>query len=100
MFLTKNIFLYIARYYCLLLETRNCFFFFRIFIFFANNKVGGAREEANVLFLNFNEYLLDENKEISKEILNTIAYSVFDNYDVNVVYFETNSKKIDFITKK
>ena len=44
--------------------------------------------------------MADENKEISKEILNTIAYSVFDNYDVNVVYFETNFKKIDLITKK
>ena len=52
-----------------------------------NTKLINYREEANVLFLNFNEYLLDENKEISKEILNTIAYSVFDNYDVNVVYF-------------
>lgn len=57
------------------------------------------REEANVLFLNFNEFLLDGNKKISKEILNTIAYSIFDNYDVNVVYFETNSKKIDLVIR-
>ena len=36
------------------------------------NELINYREEANVLFLNFNEYLLDENKEISKEILNTM----------------------------
>ena len=65
-----------------------------------NTKLINYREEANVLFLNFNEYLLDENKEISKEILNTIAYSVFDNYNVNVVCFETNSKRVDMITNE
>lgn len=57
------------------------------------------REEANVLFLNFNEFLLDGDKKVSKEILNTIAYSIFDNYDVNVVYFETNSKKVDLVIR-
>ena len=65
-----------------------------------NTKLINYREESNVLFLNFNEYLLDENKEISKEILNTIAYSVFDNYNVNVVCFETNSKRVDMITNE
>jgi len=57
------------------------------------------REEANVLFLNFNKFLLDGDKNVSKDILNTIAYSIFDNYDVNVVYFETDSKKIDLVMK-
>lgn len=64
-----------------------------------NVKLLNYREEANVLFLNFNNYLLDQNKKIYNEILNTIAYSIFDNYDVNVVCFEINSKRVDLITK-
>ena len=64
-----------------------------------NVKLLNYREEANVLFLNFNNYLLDQNKKIYNEILNIIAYSIFDNYDVNVVCFEINSKRVDLITK-
>ena len=59
-----------------------------------NVKLLNYREEANVLFLNFNNYLLDQNKKIYNEILNIIAYSIFDNYDVNVVCFEINSKRV------
>lgn len=58
------------------------------------------KEEANVLFLDFNEYLLDSNEEVTDKILNTIAYSVFDNYDVGMVMFEVNGKKLKYIEKK
>ena len=57
------------------------------------------REEANVLFLNFNDYLLDDNKEVENTNLNVIAYSVFDNYDVNMVMFEINNKKLTNIKR-
>ena len=57
-------------------------------------------EEANVLFLNFNEYLLDDNKKVENTNLNVIAYSVFDNYDVNMVMFEINNKKLTNIKRK
>lgn len=63
-----------------------------------NAKLINYREEGNVLYLNFNEYLIDSNDEVSKDIMKTIAYSVFDNYNVNVVCFETNSKRVDMIT--
>ena len=56
-------------------------------------------EEANVLFLNFNEYLLDDNKKVENTNLNVIAYSVFDNYDVNMVMFEINNKKLTNIKR-
>lgn len=65
-----------------------------------NAKLINYREEGNVLYLNFNEYLIDSNDEVSKNIMKTIAYSVFDNYNVNVVCFETNSKRIDMITNE
>ena len=55
------------------------------------------KEESNVLFLNFNEYLKDSNNEVTDKILNEIAYSVFDNYDVNMVMFEINGKKLKYI---
>lgn len=58
------------------------------------------REEANVLFLNFNDYLLDDNKEVENTNLNVIAYSVFDNYDVNMVMFEINNKKLTNIKRR
>ncbi len=63
-----------------------------------NTKLINYREEGNVLYLNFNEYLVDSNESVSKDIMKTIAYSVFDNYNVNVVCFETNSKRVDMIT--
>ena len=69
---------------------------------FLNSNVSllGYEEKNDIMFLNFNDYLFDGNDKVLEEVLYSIAYSVFDNYDVNVVYFETNSKKIDFITKK
>lgn len=65
-----------------------------------NAQLINYREEGNVLYLNFNEYLIDSNDEVSKNIMKTIAYSVFDNYNVNVVCFETNSKRVDMITNE
>lgn len=65
-----------------------------------NAELINYREEGNVLYLNFNEYLIDSNDEVSKNIMKTIAYSVFDNYNVNVVCFETNSKRVDMITNE
>lgn len=57
------------------------------------------KEESNVLFLNFNEYLKDNNNEVTEKILNEIAYSVFENYDVSMVNFEINNKKLKYINR-
>ena len=66
----------------------------------SNTKLLDYREEADVLFLNFNDYLLDSNESVTKDTLNTIAYSVFANYDVNTVMFEVNSEEINYISRK
>ena len=50
--------------------------------------------------LNFNEYLQDPNDLSYEKLLNTIAYSIFDNYDVNMVLFEVNDEKIKYIVKQ
>lgn len=55
-------------------------------------------EENNVMFLNFNDYLFDSNDKLLEEVIYSIAYSVFDNYDVNMVMFEVNSQEVKYIS--
>ena len=64
-----------------------------------NTELLDYHEESNVLFLNFNKYLKDENKSFQEKTLNTIAYSVFDNYDVEMVSFEIENKNISIIKR-
>lgn len=71
-------------------------------ISYVNNKLEliDYREESDVLFLNFNDYLLENNDEINKDIINTIAYSALSNYDVNMVMFEVNDEEVNYISRK
>ncbi len=57
------------------------------------------REEDDVFFLNFNEYLFDSNDKVLEEVLYSIAYSIFDNYNVDMVMFEVNGKNIEQIKR-
>lgn len=57
------------------------------------------KEQENVFFLNFNEYLLEDSLIDRDKLLHTIAFSIFDNYDVNMVMFEVNQEKIGYITR-
>ena len=56
-------------------------------------------EQENVLFLNFNDYLFDSTDKVLEEVLYSIAYSVFANYDVSTVMFEVNNQHIDKISR-
>lgn len=56
-------------------------------------------EKENIMSLNFNDYLFDGNDKVLEEVLYSIAYSVFDNYDVSMVSFEVNGEIIDHIDK-
>ena len=47
-----------------------------------------------VMTLNFNDALFDSNGKIKEEVLYTIGYSVFDNYDVNVISYQVNNKEV------
>ena len=53
-------------------------------------------EESNVLFLNFNKELLNLNNDSKNKLIECISKSVFENYDVNMVMFEVNNKKVDY----
>lgn len=64
----------------------------------SNVKLLDYKEQENVMFLNFNNYLFDTNDKVLEEVLYTISYSVFDNYDVNMVMFQVNGKPIKEIS--
>lgn len=68
---------------------------------FLNNKVKllDYREENDVMFLNFNEFLYDSYDRVLEEVLYCISYSVFDNYDVSVVMIEVEGDIIKMINK-
>lgn len=57
-------------------------------------------EEQNVLNLNFNNYLLSEDDNTNDRIMKVIAYTMFENYDINMVTFEVNKEKVGYISKK
>ena len=57
------------------------------------------REENNILFLNFNEFLYDYDDKVLEEVIYSISYSVFDNYDVNMVMFLVNGNDIMHISR-
>lgn len=58
------------------------------------------QEENDLIILNFNNDFKSSNDIVNKKIMNLIAQSVFENYDINMVLFQENSKKIDYIKKK
>ncbi len=63
----------------------------------SNVRLLDYKEQENVMFLNFNDYLFDSNDKVLEEVAYTIAYSVFDNYDVNQVMLQVNGKNVDTI---
>ena len=68
---------------------------------FLNSNVSllGYEEKNDIMFLNFNDYLFDGNDKVLEEVLYSIAYSVFDNYDVSMVSFLVNGEIISNIDK-
>ena len=66
-----------------------------------NNKTKllNYNEINNVLYLNFNKYFIDKNEEINKKVQEMIAYSAFDNYEVDMIMYEVNGKKVNYIKK-
>ena len=56
-------------------------------------------EENNLLILNFSKELKNKNSISEEKILNTISYSVFDNYDVNMVLFQIEGETYKYIKR-
>ena len=57
-------------------------------------------EQENVLFLNFNKFLFDSDDKVLEEVLYSISYSVFDNYDVSMVMFEVNDQYVGQVSRE
>ena len=58
------------------------------------------QEDNNLMVLNFNDEFKASNDIINQKTMNLIAESIFENYDLNLVFFQENNKKIDYIKKK
>ena len=64
-----------------------------------HTKLLDYREVENVLFLNFNEAFIDSDIVSMEKIYETMALSIFDNYDVNMVAIEVNHKNVRNISR-
>ncbi len=53
----------------------------------------------NLLILDFNNYLFDSNSKIKEEVLYTLSYSVFANYDVNTINFRVDGNDIETVRR-
>ncbi len=61
----------------------------------SNLKLENKEEKENVMFLNFNNLLLDHDDKVLEEVKYALAYSVFENYDVNSVVFMVDNNVVD-----
>ena len=51
----------------------------------ASTKLNSYKEEEGVMFLDFNNNIYNNNDTILEEVIYSICYSIFDNYEVNSV---------------
>ncbi len=58
------------------------------------------KEDNDIMYLNFNDYLFDGNDKILEEVLYSLAYSVFDNYNVSMVSFMVNGQRINYVDRE
>ncbi len=63
-----------------------------------NNNINliNYREEENVLYLNFDKKIEEINRQEKEKVMNTILYSCFANYDVNIIMIEIENQTLDY----
>lgn len=66
----------------------------------SNTKLIDYKEQENVMSLNFNTAIFDKNNKVVEEVKYTLAYSIFDNYDVNEVLINVSGKKKTVVSRK
>ena len=64
-----------------------------------NTELLGVDTEGNLMTLDFNESLLDIDGTIKEEVIYTLGYGVFENYDVEVLSLKVNGKEKATIKK-
>ena len=50
--------------------------------------------------VNFNNAIFDGDSKILEEVSYTLAYSVFDNYDVSQVIIQVDGKNVETLSRK
>ena len=55
--------------------------------------------DEDLLILNFNNALFDSNSTIKEEVLYTLSYSAFSNYDVNTISFRVDNEDIETVKR-
>ncbi len=65
-----------------------------------NVKLNEYNIEDNIFFLDFNKALYDSNNKVLEEVIYSISYSVFDNYDVDSIIFRVDNKDIKTINNR
>ena len=66
----------------------------------SNVRLLDYKEDNDIMYLNFNDYLFDGNDKILEEVLYSLAYSVFDNYNVSMVSFMVNGQRINYADRE
>ena len=66
----------------------------------SNVRLLDYKEDNDIMYLNFNDYLFDGNDKILEEVLYSLAYSVFANYNVSMVSFMVNGQRINYVDRE
>lgn len=66
----------------------------------SNTKLLDYKEQENLMTVNFNNAIFDGDSKILEEVSYTLAYSVFDNYDVSQVIIQVDGKNVETLSRK
>lgn len=66
----------------------------------SNAKLIDYKEQENRMLMNFNNAIFDKDNKLLEEVSYTLAYSVFDNYDVSEVLIQVNGNDVKKIDRK
>lgn len=66
----------------------------------SNTKLLDYNEQENLMTVNFNNAIFDGDSKILEEVSYTLAYSVFDNYDVSQVIIQVDGKNVETLSRK
>lgn len=64
-----------------------------------NTKLNSYNEEENIMFLDFNNNIYNNNDTILEEVIYSISYSIFDNYNVRSVVFTVDGNNLQQVNR-
>ena len=66
----------------------------------SNTKLIDYKEQEQVMTINFNNAIFDNDNKVVEEVKYSLAYSIFDNYEVNEVLIQVDGNNTELISKK